>query len=116
VHQKSGRTEEIERVRIAEELSSARAGELPVEQKIPVSMHEPQGNAGPRILSQSVGDGRVERVAEVVVSSPVLKQVAQDVERFRLARGSAEKPEEHAADVRPRVAQMQVGNEEDRHD
>ncbi len=86
---------------VADEAGVARCGEVRAEKEIPVSVHDVQGGAAAGALGERFDDGRVERLAEIVVPGPILEQVAQNVDRFRLARWTAEKFEEDAIDLRP---------------
>ena len=112
MHEQRARPEQIEVVRIADQAGVARRGEVRAEKEIPVSVHDVQGGACAGTLRKRRDDGRVERLAEIVVPGPVLEQVAEDVEVLRAARRAAEEFEEDAVDLRPRCTQVQIGDEE----
>src|SRR5690606_22002870 len=85
-------------------------GEARPAEKIPIAVHEIDGDASRTEARQSVDDGAMLRCV-VVVAEPDLEQVAQDVERRGDLRRTRRKALEQFELVGPVDAEMQIGDE-----
>src|SRR5690606_21492987 len=73
------------------------------------------------VLGQIAGlegraDARIERVVEVVVAGPVLEQVAEQIKCIAARHDILEEVAKKAGQDRPRGTEMQIGDEQYRHD
>src|SRR3990167_343744 len=85
------------------------------QQEIAIAAHHVDGNAGVGEFAQACPHG-LGQFAVLIVANPGLEQVAQDVQRFGPAGLRAQEMQELHRDRGARRIQMQVGDEEDRHD
>ncbi len=84
-------------------------GELLADHEIAVAVHEIDGHAAVRERAQRAFDRRVVLVG-IVVTDPVLEEVAEDVERFGVGRFLVEEVEELLADFGAAGFEVQVGD------
>jgi hypothetical protein len=111
MQQDGGYSIEVDDSRICEELRPGGASEPTEEQEITVPVHEINWHAGFAQVSQPCSHTRVERIAKIVVTGPVLEQIPQDVEGFGLACGTAQELKEDLRDAGACGREMEVGYE-----
>ena len=82
VGEQGGGAVQVEQGRVVEQRGIAGSAEFLIHQEVAVAVHDVDAGAASIQSPQGIGDAPMKRVVQVVISRPVLEQVAQDIQCF----------------------------------
>ncbi len=112
MHQQRRRIANADFYRFVQELNSGGGGKDFTEQEIAIAGDEVNWRTPIRQIAQESAHLGIEGIGQIVIADPVFEQVAEDEQRSDTAgRGIRQKGGETLGEVRPFLAQVQIGNE-----
>src|SRR5262249_24549518 len=82
VQQESLRSMKVENERFGNQPRAATRGKLRSQEQIAISMHQVERSPALHQAAQRIRNARVERFCQVVVSDPVIEEVAENIDRI----------------------------------
>src|SRR5690554_5893034 len=98
--------------RVLQDLDAGGRGEGLTKQEVTVTVHQIATDATTAQAFYRMYAGQVMRVVEIVITCPVLEQVAKNVERVRVFVDTVHEADEVIGRGCARMPQVKVGNEE----
>ena len=114
VHQQRAPSEQLDDDRIIQQHHAGCSGEAFPNEKITIAVHQKDPATAVRDLAQVRDDRAVQRLLVIIVADPVVEEIAEDVQRARVARAFAQETEKDPVDPVPIRREVKIGNEQDR--
>ncbi|MDT4871897.1 hypothetical protein FQZ97_1070570 [compost metagenome] len=110
MHQQDVLAAELDQAGVGQQGATGFAAKGLAEQEVTVAVHQVDARTAVAQLAQGLGNRALER-ADGVVADPHFEEVAEDIQRFGLARAGLQEMQERPADVRALLFKMQVGDQ-----
>lgn len=113
MHEQGGRTVQVNQRGVLQQMQPGGFFKQRADEEVAVAVQQINADAVPGEPRQRLRNFVMQRLFQVVVADPGIKQVAEDVQRFRLGCGIAQKTQKYCRDVRATRTKVQVGKEQD---
>ena len=112
MHEQRPRAEQIEHFGVWQLRGAGGLGEGGAKQKVPIAVHQVNPATGLCDCAQTLDHCTMQRLLEIVVTDPVIEQIAEDVQGSRPLCFLAQKAEKNAVDAIAAGREVKIGDEQ----